>query len=176
MVKTIEGKVNNLFDYSMNLVVCPVGLNGYNQKGISGYIGHNYPHIEKELLKYVAYRQKHNKGLVFGTNQYVPIDIWSLIMCDTLKNETISCYDTKYCYVVNMFCQTKNSEGFNVDMKAIKTAFIDVKTKAEKGNHKNIAILYSRREYGGISIQEVVTIAEKIFNNSNLNVTVIQCD
>lgn len=164
MVKVIEG---NLFDSKAQLVVHQVNCQGVMGSGVAKQVATLYPHVEVEYRKYIRHCKKNgNKPL--GTVQYVPVDNWSLIMVDTMKNTDVIEYDKEYQYICNLFGQSDygyNGEQYT-NLKALKNGLYDIKDKAKKLNAK-IAMPYKIGCCrGGADWDNVVfPMIKKVFGN-----------
>lgn len=168
MVTIVEG---NIFDSKANFIVHPTNCQGAMSSGIATQIVKRYAHVEKEYMKYIRYCKKNNIELL-GTAQYVPNEVWALIMVDTMKNNNVIDFDTSYQYIVNLFCQSVFREGFHTDLRALKKALIDIREKAERIG-ATVAIPYKISGCGdGVNHDDVHTIIKKIFDKSSVNVEI----
>lgn len=117
--------VNDVEEYQnskQNFIINIVGLNEeFNEK-----IARQYPHVEKEYLRYLKYCSKNGINII-GSIQYVPVDTWALIMCDTLKNNNVFAYDNDYQYIVNVYCP----DG-KITHKSVKICFAEIAETARK--------------------------------------------
>jgi O-acetyl-ADP-ribose deacetylase (regulator of RNase III) len=129
MITNITGDIltskANFIVHSVN----PVSMDS----DIAYHISEEYRHIGKEYLKYIRFCNKNHYDIV-GTVQYVPVDSWALIMCDTMRNDNIVDYDIKYQYIVNMFCESASDDGIKTNIKAMKSAFESVLVNVKKLN------------------------------------------
>lgn len=158
MIKNLNG---NIFNSDANFILCETSF------GIPMEIAEEFVHVEKEYNKYLKYCKKNH---IEPTVQYVPVDVWALIMVDTLKNNDITAYDSDYKYVVNLFGQSMSSMGLQIDLKNIRNALIDIRNKAEKIG-ANIAVPY--KMYGA-NWKTVYSIIEEIFDESDVIVEIWQ--
>lgn len=150
MVKMIEG---NVFVPNSNFIVNNVTCEGDIDNDVLEFC----PHAESECLKFIRHCNKKNKSIL-GSVQYIPVDSWALIMCDTIGNEKIDAYDKNYQYIVNLF--GINNEG-KTDYKALKHGFYDIKEKA-KNIGATIAIPY---DIGGKQKDKIVELIHKVFKD-----------
>ena len=132
---------DSLFNSGASLIIHPVDCVGETIPALTEYINEQYPHIEREYLKYLRYCKK-KKMNTLGTAQYVPADSWALIMADTMKNERVESYDSSYQYIVNLFgIKDFGDIESRVNLKALKNAFVDINNKA-KSLGASIAVPY----------------------------------
>ena len=173
MIKIIEG---NLFDSNANFLVHQVNCMSVMGSGVALQVAEMFPHVEKEYVKYLKHCKK-NKIEPLGTAQYVPVDSWSLIMVDTMKNSKVEAYDKEYQYIVNLFGQKDYGMGKQqTDLKAVKKAFQDIHDKA-KSIGATVAIPYRIGSYrGGAEWSDVYKIIKDVFENSNVDVEICKYD
>jgi O-acetyl-ADP-ribose deacetylase (regulator of RNase III) len=150
MVKMMEG---NIFNSSANFIVNNVTCEGDMNNDVLEFC----PYAKSECLKFIRHCNKRNES-VLGAAQYVPVDSWALIMCDTINNEKIDAYDKNYKYIVNLF--GINDEG-KADYKALKHGFYDIKNKAKSIGAK-IAIPY---DIGGKQRDKIIELIYKVFKD-----------
>ena len=97
-------------------------------------------------------------------------------MINTMKNEDVSPYDTEYQYIVNLFGQNHIGVGQQTDLKAMKTAFADIRRKAEKIG-ASIAMPYRIGSVrGGASWTDVYAIIEEVFKDYEQSVEICRYD
>lgn len=157
MIKNFDG---NIFDSNANFIVNPVNCSGSMDSKLATKIKEYYPHVEREYLKYLRSFNKSSTSPL-GTAQYIPVDIWALTMTDTIKNNDIIAYDTKYQYIVNVFCADMTDNGFKIDSNALRNALADVRDKAQ-----NIgATVFIPRQIDN-------NVINKIFDDSGVDVSV----
>lgn len=172
MIKTING---NIFNSNANFIVHQVNCQGVMGSGIALQVAENYPHVEKEYLKYLRHCDK-NGIEPLGTVQYVPTEVWAMTMTDTMKNNNIIDYDTNYQYIVNLFGQDTYGEGLQTDLNAMNKAFIDIREKANSIG-ATVAIPYKIGSYrGGANWNDVYNIIKNVFEKSNVNVEIWRYD
>lgn len=172
MIKIIDG---NIFDSKANFIVHQVNCQGVMGSGVALQVAENFHHVEKEYNKYIRYCNK-NHQKILGSVQYVPIDVWALMMTDTMKNDDVSAYDTNYQYIVNLFGQDSFGTGLQTDMKAMKNGLIDIREKAQKIG-ATVAMPYKIGSCrGGANWENVYTVIKKVFENSNVDVEVWRYD
>ena len=103
MIKFVDG---NFLDTDANFIVNQVVRQEVqSMTKIEEEIFEEYPHIESEYIKYIRHCKK-NKINILGNVQYVPVDIWAIVMVDTMKNNNIIKYDENFKYICNVFCNT----------------------------------------------------------------------
>lgn len=95
-------KTVNLSESKANFIVNPVDTAGFNGSKTNRFVAENYPHVERECLKYIRHNKKNGRDIL-GTAQFVARDPWALILCDPIKNDFIDAYDRDYQYIVNLF-------------------------------------------------------------------------
>ena len=172
MIKIIEG---NLFDSKANFIVHQVNCQGVMGSGVALQVAAKYPHVEKEYLNYLRHCDKNGINPL-GTVQYVPCDVWALMMINTLKNNNISAYDQSYQYIVNLFGQDSVGYDLQTDMKAFKNALLDIRSKAQKIG-ATVAMPYRIASCrGGADWDNVYTVIKKVFENSNVDVEIWRYD
>jgi O-acetyl-ADP-ribose deacetylase (regulator of RNase III) len=172
MIEIIHG---NLFDSDANFIVHSVNCQSVMGSGVAAQVKKYYPHVFKEYVKYLNHCDKNDIDPI-GTVQYVPIDVWSLIMVDTMKNKSVIAYDKNYQYIVNLFGQRDYGEGLQTDLKAMKKAFIDIRDKAEKIG-ATVAMPYKIGSCrGGADWNDVYKIIKDVFGKSDVNVEIWQYD
>lgn len=172
MIKIIDG---NLFDSKANFIVHQVNCQGCMQSGVALQVSEKYPHVEVEYRKYLRYCKKNNTSPL-GAVQYVPTEVWALIMIDTMKNNNVDAFDTNYQYIVNLFGQNTFGEGLHTDLKAMKKAFVDVREKAEKIG-ATVAMPYKIGSCrGGANWDDVYMIIKNVFEKSNVDVEIWRYD
>lgn len=172
MIKIVEG---NIFDSKANFIVHQVNCQGVMGSGVALQVAEQFPHVEKEYMKYLRYCNK-NRIEPLGTAQYVPTEVWALIMVDTMKNNNVDVFDTNYQYIVNLFGQSTFGEGLHTDLKAMKKALVDVREKAEKIG-ATVAMPYKIGSCrGGANWDDVYTIIKKVFEKSNVDVEIWRYD
>lgn len=169
----IEIVNEHLLDTEANFIVNQVSCADSMGKGHIGQVAEQYPHIVNEHLKYIRYCKK-NKIDPNGTVQYIPNEIWALVMVDTMKNDNVIDYDKNYQYLVNMFCQGGTADDGHIDLKAMKKALVDVRDKAQKIGAK-VAIPYRIGCHkGGANWDDIYTIIKKVFEKSDVNVEILK--
>lgn len=172
MIKIVEG---NIFDSKANFIVHQTNCQGVMGSGVALQVAERFPHVEKEYMKYVRYCKK-NHIEPLGTVQYVPNEVWALIMVDTMKNNNVIAFDTNYQYIVNLFGQSTFGEGLHTDLKALKKALMDVREKAEKIG-ATVAMPYKIGSCrGGAKWDDVYTIIKKVFEKSSVDVEIWRYD
>ena len=172
MIKIVEG---NIFDSKANFIVHQVNCQGVMGSGVAAQVAERYAHVEKEYMKYLRYCNK-NHIEPLGTAQYVPTEVWALIMIDTMKNNNVDAFDTNYQYIVNLFGQSTYGEGLHADLKAMKKALVDIREKAEKIG-ATVAMPYQIGSCrGGANWDDVYTIIKKIFEKSSVDVEIWRYD
>lgn len=173
MIKIIDG---NLFDSNANFIVHQVNCQAVMGSGVAKQVADNFPHVEKEYLKYCKHCKKNKKKLL-GSVQYVPVDSWALIMCDTMNNDRVDAYDTNYQYIVNLFGQDNFGMGEqHTDLTAMKNCFVDIREKAEKIG-ASIAMPYKIGSFrGGADWNDVYKIIQDVFGKSKVDVEIWKYD
>lgn len=172
MIKIIEG---NLFDSKANFIVHQVNCQGIMGGGVALQVAENFPHVEKEYNKYIRYCNK-NRLKLLGSVQYVPVDVWALMMADTMENNDVNAYDVNYQYIVNLFGQDTIGTGLQTDMKAVKNGLMDIRDKAQKIG-ATVALPYGMSSVrGGANWENVYTVIKKVFENSNVDVEIWRYD
>ena len=172
MINIIDG---NIFDSKANFIVHSCNCQGVMGSGVALQVAERFPHVEKEYIKYINYCKK-NHIEVLGTAQYVPNEVWALIMVDTMNNNNVVSFDTNYQYIVNLFGQNTFGEGLHTDLKAFKRALVDIREKAEKIG-ATIAMPYKIGSCrGGANWDDVFTIIKKVFEKSSVNVEIWRYD
>lgn len=172
MIKIIDG---NLFSSKANFIVHSCNCQGEMGSGVALQVAERFPHVEKEYTKYVHYCKK-NHIEPLGTVQYVPNEIWALIMVDTMKNNNVIAFDTNYQYIVNLFSQNTFGEVLHTDLKAFKKALVDVREKAEKIS-ATVAMPYRIASYRDkANWDDVYTIIKKVFEKSDVDVEIWRYD
>ena len=172
MIKIIEG---NLFNSKANFIVHQTNCQGVMGSGVALQVSEKYPHVEREYRKYINYCNKNNKKIL-GSVQYVPVDVWALMMIDTMKNNDVSDYDKNYQYIVNLFGQDTIGTGIQTDMKALKNGLIDIRDKAKKIG-ATVAMPYKLGSCrGGANWENVYTVIKKVFENSDVDVEIWRYD
>lgn len=171
MIKIIDG---NLFDSKAEFIVHQVNCQGVMGSGVAAQVAEMFPHVETEYRKYLRYCKK-NKIEPLGTAQYVPSEVWAVMLVDTMKNEQLEpCED--YQYIVNLFGQSDYGEGLQTNLKAVKNAFIDICNKA-KSLGATIAMPYKIGSHrGGADWNDMYKIIEDVFENSGVNVEIWRLD
>ena len=164
VIKFVEGSI---LDSKANFIINQVNSQDMNF-GMALKFVEKFPHIETEYNKYLRYCKK-NHNEILGTVQYVPNEVWALVMADTMKNENVEAFDINYQYIVNMFCQNVFNNRPQIDFKAMKKALIDVK---EKAKNLNAIVAISRSGYKGTEWENFDTVIKKIFDNSGLEVQI----
>lgn len=149
MIKVVK---KDLLDSNANFLLTQVDCNGNGDNTIEEV----FPHVYKECLKYLKHCKK-NKTSILSTVQYVPVDSWALVMCDTMKNEKVESYDKEYQYIVNLFTKTDINK---IDLKAMEIALKDVRDKAEAIG-ATVAIKCDN---------EICDIVKKVFKGSDVYV------
>lgn len=160
-----------------NLIVNPVDCMGeYEQSVINSnpefahYLDEN-PHISKEILKYIRFCQKKKKNL-YGTVQYVPVDSWALIMCDTMNNNRLAAYDSKYQYIVNAFgYKDFNSKEDTFSEKVIRNLLVQIKESAISLG-ANVAIPSCMFCSNQKQVDIVNRLIDEVFDGSGIGVEV----
>lgn len=164
----ITVKVKNEKEYlncKQNFIINYVGL----EEEINENIVNQYPHVKKEYLKYLRYCNKMNYNIV-GTIQYIPVDTWALILCDTIKNETITAYDNNYQYIVNVFVPDNK-----INYKTLRKAFKGIGMLALELN-ASISIPWNKKLYKKITnVKELQSICSEIFEKK-LDVEIINLE
>ena len=172
MIEIIQG---SLFDSDANFIVHQVNCCSVMGSGVAAQVKNYYPHVHKEYVKYLNHCNKNGIDPL-GTAQYVPIDVWALIMTDTMKNNNVTAYDKNYQYIVNLFGQREYGEGLQTDVKSMKKAFIDIREKAKKIG-ATIALPYKIGSCrGGADWNDVYKIIRDVFEKSDVNVEIWQYD
>lgn len=172
MINIIDG---NLFDSKANFIVHQTNCMGCMKSGVALQVAEQYPHVETEYRKYLNYCRK-TKIEPLGTVQYVPNEVWALIMVDTMKNNNVIAFDNNYQYIVNLFGQSTYGEGLHTDLKAFKKALMDVREKAEKIG-ATVAMPYKIGSCrGGANWNDVYTIIKKVFEKSSVDVEIWRYD
>lgn len=173
MIKNING---NLFDSDANFIVHQTNCLGVMGSGVAAQVADRYPHVEKAYVKYVKHCNK-NKIEMLGTVQYVPVDTWAMVMVDTMKNENVEAYDSKYQYIVNLFGQKNfGMDEQQTDLTAMKMAFLDIREKAEKIG-ATVAMPYRIGSYrGGADWNDVYKIIQDVFDKSSVDVEIWRYD
>ena len=87
MIKVTLDNNEDYFSNTHNFIINYVGLD----ETINDNLIKQYPHVEKEYLRYLKYCSKNHINII-GSIQYVPVDTWALIMCDTMKNNNVFAY------------------------------------------------------------------------------------
>ena len=165
----------DIFESGADVICHQVNCQGVMGSGVALQIKEHYPHVYKEYVKYVNYCNKNGIELL-GTVQYVPNEVWALIMVDTMKNNNIIAYDTNYQYIVNLFGQNTYGEGLQTDLKAMKKAFIDIREKAKKLG-STVAMPYKIGSVrGGADWNDVYNIIKSVFEKSDVNVELWRYD
>lgn len=173
MIKIVDG---NLFDSDANFILHQTNCQDYKNymnNDIAKQVLELYPHVEREYNRYIHHCNK-NKLPILGTAQYVPVDHWALIMVDTIKNNNVIAYDSKYQYIVNIFGQSDfDTDGkMYTNLKALKNAMIDVKKKAQAIG-ASIALPYGIGNVrGSASWDDVYKIIKDVFGNSELDIEI----
>lgn len=165
----------NLFDSKANFIVHQTNCDGIMGSGVALQIAKRFPHVETEYNKYLRYLRKNHINPL-GTVQYVPTEVWALTMIDTMRNKDVSPYDTDYQYIVNLFGQNSIGTGQQTDLNAMKTAFTDIRRKADQIG-ASIAMPYqigSKR--GGAAWTDVYAIIEEVFKDCEQNVEICRYD
>ena len=172
MIKIIDG---NIFDSKANFIVHQTNCHGVMGSGVALQVAEMYAHVKKEYMKYIQYCKK-NHIEPLGTVQYVPNEVWALIMVDTMKNNNVIAFDNNYQYIVNLFGQSTYGEGLHTDLKAFKKALMDVREKAEKIG-ATVAMPYKIGSCrGGANWNDVYTIIKKVFEKSSVDVEIWRYD
>ena len=172
MIKIVDG---NLFDSKANFIVHQTNTQGVMGSGVALQVAEKFPHVETEYNKYLRHCKK-NHLQPLGTVQYVPTEVWALIMVDTMRNDNIIDYDKNYQYIVNMFGQDTYGAGLQTDLKAVKKALIDIREKAEKIG-ATIAMPYRIGSVrGGADWNDVYAIIKDVFGKSNVDVEICKYD
>lgn len=173
MIKIIDG---DLFNSNANFICHSCNCLGLMGSGVAAQVAEKFPHVYSEYLKYVRHYKK-QKISPLGTVQYVPVDSWALVMCDTMKNERVEAYDKGYQYIVNIFGQEEIGLGTQqTDLKALKRAFYDIRVKAESIG-ATVALPYKIGSVrGGAAWNDVYKIIRKVFENSSVDVEIWRLD
>lgn len=82
-------------------------------------------HLRKETQRYM------DKDNINGTVQFIPVESWAVVMCDTMNNrpETkIEEYEKDCQYVVNLFCDKENK-----NLNSFKSALHKICDRVPKG-------------------------------------------
>lgn len=141
-----------------------------NNPEYSRFLDEN-PHISKEILKYIRFCQKKKRN-PYGTVQYVPVDSWALIMCDTMNNDKLAAYDSKYQYIVNLFgYKDFSSKEDTFSEKVIRNALLQIK-EAATNLGANVAIpnyMFCRNQK---QVDVVNRLIDEVFNGSGLGVEI----
>ena len=143
-------KKGNICDSKNNLLIKIVGVDE------AGEEFSDIPHIKKEYNKYVHYCQKNNINPI-GTVQYIPAEVWAMVMVDTMKNNNIIDYDKNYQYAVLLYGKNDSSE---LDIDAVKKALIDIRNKAEQMK-ASVSIVLDNKVYN---------IINDVFNNFDIEI------
>ena len=175
MVKIIDG---NVFDSKAEFIIHQTNCKGVMGSGVAKQVATMYPHVEIEYRKYLRYCKK-NGIKALGTVQFVPVDSWSLIMVDTMKNNDVIAYDKEYQYICNLFGQSDygyDDEQYT-NIKALKNGFYEIKDKAMKLNAK-IAMPYQIGcVRGGADWEhEVFPMIKRIFDDGKVDVELWRYD
>lgn len=172
MIKIING---NLFNSKANFIVHQTNCCSTMGSGVAKQVADLFPHVEKEYLRYSKHCKKEGIDLL-GTVQYVPVDSWALVMCDTIKNNKVETYDENYQYIVNLFGQRGFGKGLQTDLKAVRKGFLDIRDKAQKIG-ATVAMPYKIGSFrGGASWDDVYAIIKDVFKNSGVNVEIWRYD
>lgn len=97
-------------------------------EGINPCILDKFPFMNKIYNDYIRSRRK---GQLVGSVQYIPTDVWALVMVDSIKNNNIFAYDTQYQYIVNIFTKCQIGDSCRVCLDTMTKALTEVKTLAE---------------------------------------------
>lgn len=162
MIEIVNG---NILDSEANFIVHSCDCSGNAESDFDKVL----PHIEKERMKYIRHCNKNGIELK-GMNQFVPTEVWALVMIDTMKSNNIIAFDSDYQYVVNMFCQNTSDGECNTDFKAMKKALEDIREKAQKIG-ATVSISYNTHSTNWNDFYNVI---KKVFGQSNVNVEIWQ--
>lgn len=154
-----------LSDSKDNFIVIPVNCTGEIDKKWEKIIS-MYPHAEKEYIKYIKKCDK-NKLDMLGTAQYIPVDVWAMVMVDTTKNNMVEAYDEEYQYVVNAFVQEYLGKDSIIDVIAVQRILEDIKSKAENIG-ATIAIPHNFAVGKNIKWSEMSKIIDGLFKRSDV--------
>lgn len=160
MIEIVKG---NILDSEANFVVHSCDYSGNADSDFDKVL----PHTEKERMKYIRHCNKNGIELN-GTNQFVPTEVWALVMVDTMKNNNITAFDSNYQYIVNMFCQSTFDGEFNTDLKAMKKALEDIREKAHRIG-ATVSVSYNTRSANWNDFYNVI---KKVFEKSDVNVEI----
>ncbi len=112
------------------IVINLVDMSGLFNDPLSLEITDEFPHVEREYLKYIRHCKK-NKIDIAGTVQFVPVDNYALNLVNTMKNEYIDAYDEEYKYIANVFCIRPSNIKFPIDNKCMRRGFLTIKKMAD---------------------------------------------
>lgn len=173
MVKIVDG---NLFDSKANFIVHQVNCQGVMGSGVALQVKERFPHVEVEYRKYVQRCKKNNLNPL-GTVQYVPSEVWALVMVNTMKNDNVFAYDNNYQYIVNLFGQDDYGIGEqHTNLKAMKNAFLDIRKKSQAIG-ATVAMPYKIGSFrGGADWNDVYKIIKDVFNNSDIDVEIYRLE
>lgn len=155
-------KTVNLSESKANFIVNPVDTAGFNGSKTNRFVAENYPHVERECLKYIRHNRKNGRDIL-GTAQFVARDPWALILCDPIKNDFIDAYDRDYQYIVNLVFQDVDGNGFPLEM--VRQGLSQVKDKAS-GLGGTVAVPKAFANCRGKNL------VEEVFKGSNVKVEI----
>ena len=162
MIEIVKG---NILDSEANFIVQCCDCGGSSESNFDKVL----PHTEKERMKYIRYCNKNNIESK-GTSQFVPTEVWALVMVDTMKNNNVPAFDSNYQYVVNMFCQSGFDGESNIDLKAMRKSLEDIREKAKRID-ATVSIAYNSLYANWNDFYNVV---KKVFEKSDVNVEIWQ--
>ena len=163
MVEVINGQ--NILDTEAEYIVC-LTTKDENSNTQLDMFEDKYPHIWKEYSKFLKHWKKSKSSesnLYLNNIQFVPIDSWALVMCDTYKNEQIVPYDKKYQYVCNVpngLCKDERGK-LVLDINIFERHLIKIHDIA-KENGGSVAIKWINE----FSNPKIYHIIEKVFSDN----------
>ena len=163
MVEVINGQ--NILDTEAEYIVC-LTTKDENSNTQLDMFEDKYPHIWKEYSKFLKHWKKSKSSesnLYLNNIQFVPIDSWALVMCDTYKNEQIVPYDKKYQYVCNVpngLCKDERGK-LVLDINVFERHLIKIHDIA-KENGGSVAIKWIN-EFSNPTIYHII---EKVFSDN----------
>lgn len=166
MIKIVN---KDLFESKANFIVHQTNCIGIMGSGVAAQVAEKYPHVEKEYSRYLKNCKKNQKNAL-GTVQYVPVDNWAMVMCDTINNDRVEAYDEKYQYIVNLFGQASVGTGLQTDVNKMKSGFKDIYNKAKSIN-ASVAMPYGIGcVRGGANWEDVYRIIKEIFTDIDVEI------
>ena len=167
MIKFVDG---NFLDTDANFIVNQVVRQEVqSMTKIEEEIFEKYPHIESEYIKYIRHCKK-NKINIFGNVQYVPVDIWAIVMVDTMNNNNIIEYDENFKYICNVFCNTfmEKSQNIKTDFESFKKALLSIYNVAKTIKNSKILIPCKKND------DKTIEIIKDIFYEDGIDVEIFQ--